>query len=180
MQDSAAIAATKRWLENMVIGHNLCPFAKKPYVSGKTRLVDCWHTKNKATLKQLEQELSLLQDTPSIETTLLVLGQGYRDYFRYLDLLDAANVLLANLGLEGELQLASFHPEYLFADEPELSTSHFTNRSPYPLIHFIREASITRVLKAYPDPDRIPENNILKMQQLGLAALQQSLADSRK
>ena len=112
------------------------------------------------------------QDT---ETTLVIFPDTLKNFFDYLEMLEACNDLLCAEGYEGTYQLASFHPEYYFEGEAPDDASHYTNRSPYPIIHIIREDSLERVLKQYKDPEQIPQNNIEKMRELGSAFLRKKL-----
>ena len=106
---------------------------------------------------------------------MLVLPEGLEDFDDYLGLLDDAQMLLEEMGLDGEIQLASFHPDYRFEGEPIDAVSHFTNRAPYPLIHLLRENMVTTALETYPNPERIPERNIQTLERLGLAGIKRLL-----
>jgi hypothetical protein len=164
------LAATRRWLERAVIGLNLCPFAKAVQVKHQVRFVLSDARDTDALRDELERELRLLADTPSdaIDTTLLVHPHVLQDFLAYNDFLDVADMTVRTLGLEGELQVASFHPDYVFAGEPADDPSNCTNRAPYPTLHLLREASIDRAVAAYPDPDVIVERNIATLRRLGL------------
>ena len=108
-----------------------------------------------------------MQQHDDIETTLIIYSDGFRSFSRYLDLVDYANDLLIDSGFEGVFQLATMHPEYCFADDDFDAASNFTNRSPYPMLHIIREASMAKVLKVYKEPEKIPENNMALAEQKG-------------
>lgn len=179
MPHSSAVDATVQWLEDMVIGHNLCPFAKKPHTKKQIHFHDANTGKQKAALIELAEQIQRLEETPSIETTLIVFSVGFKDFYQYLDLVDNAMDWLADNGYEGIYQIASFHPEYLFEGEDIDSASQYTNRAPYPILHLLREGSLTRALENYPEPERIPENNIAKMHAIGARQLQQLLAQYR-
>ena len=157
---SAEISATKQWLDEIIIGLNFCPFAKKEFVNNTI----CYHQSEyeqvKPASKELLEQCHYLQQHDNIETTLLIYSEGFRSFERYLDLVDYANDLLIESGFEGVFQLASMHPEYCFADDDFDAASNFTNRSPYPMIHIIREASMAKVLKVYKEPEKIPEDNM--------------------
>jgi len=157
---SAEVDATKQWLEEIIIGLNFCPFAKKEFVNNTI----CYHQSEaeqiKPALKELVEQCHYLKKHDDIETTLLIYSEGFRSFERYLDLVDYANDLLIDSGFEGIFQLATMHPEYCFADDDFDAASNFTNRSPYPMIHIIREASMAKVLKVYKNPEQIPEDNI--------------------
>ncbi|MCP4989005.1 MAG: DUF1415 domain-containing protein [Colwellia sp.] len=166
-EDNAEISAIKQWLDEIIIGLNFCPFAKKEFVNNTI----CYHQSKeeqvKPALKEFVEQCHYLNQHDEIETTLLIYSDGFRSFERYLDLVDYANDLLIDSGFEGIFQLASMHPEYCFADDDFDAPSNFTNRSPYPLIHIIREASMAKVLKVYKDPEQIPEDNIALAQQRG-------------
>lgn len=159
-QTTAEISATKQWLDEIIIGLNFCPFAKKEFVNNTI----CYHQSEaeqiKPALKEFLEQCHYLQQHDELETTLLIYSDGFRRFERYLDLVDYANELLIDSGFEGIFQLASMHPEYCFADDDFDAASNFTNRSPYPMIHIIREASMAKVLKVYKDPEQIPEDNM--------------------
>jgi hypothetical protein len=159
-QESAEISATKQWLEEIIIGLNFCPFAKKEFVNNTICYFQSETEQVKSALKEFIEQCQFLQAHEEIETTLLIYSEGFRRFERYLDLVDYANDLLIDSGFEGIFQVASMHPEYCFADDDFDAATNFTNRSPYPMIHIIREASMAKVLKVYKDPEQIPENNM--------------------
>ncbi|MDG6348351.1 DUF1415 domain-containing protein [Luteimonas sp. 8-5] len=163
------IAETQRWLERAVIGLNLCPFAKAVHAKGQVRYVLSAATTPEALLEQLAGELLLLRDTPAVQvdTTLLVHPDVLGDFLDYNDFLDQADALVAGLGLEGVLQVASFHPQYQFAGSEPDDIANCTNRSPYPTLHLLREDSVERAVAAYPDPDAIIDRNIQTLTDLG-------------
>lgn len=164
------IAATRRWLERAVIGLNLCPFAKAVLVKQQVRFVASEAVTPEALLEDLARELLLLRDTPAeaTDTTLLVHPHVLRDFLDYNDFLDAADALVAQLDLDGVLQVASFHPDYRFAGSADDDIANYTNRAPYPTLHLLREDSVSRAVTAFPDPDAIVERNIATLEQLGL------------
>ena len=156
------IAATRRWLEYAVSGLNLCPFAKAVHAKGQVRYVLSDADTSDALLAQLGEELLHLRDTPpeQVDTTLLIHPRVLQDFLDYNDFLEAADALVAELDLEGVLQVASFHPQYQFAGTLPDDIENCTNRSPYPTLHLLREDSVTRAVAAYPDPDAIIDRNI--------------------
>lgn len=160
--------AVRTWLEEVVIGLNLCPFAAKPQRQKLIRIEITTATTHSELLAHLLQELTLLSSTPAhtLETTLLVLPHMLADFYEYNDFLDDAERLLRKKGFEGELQIASFHPDYCFADTQPEDAENLTNRSPYPILHLLREDSIEDALSKYTDPDSIPETNIERMKSL--------------
>jgi hypothetical protein len=165
----AVEAGVRRWLERAVIGLNLCPFAKAVYVKNQVRIVVSDASTERALLEQLGEELALLRDTPadSVDTTLLVHPQVLGDFLDYNDFLDDADALVEAMDLDGVLQVASFHPDYRFADTEADDAGNLTNRAPWPTLHLLREDSIDRAVAAYPDPDAIIERNIETMRALG-------------
>ena len=161
---------TLSWLERAVIGLNLCPFAKAVYVKGQ---VHCT-VSQASTLEALRDDLlQALKDLVALEpaerdTSLLIIQNLLQDFVDYNDFLNVADDCLLALDLEGEIQIASFHPQYQFAGTDEDDITNFTNRSPYPTLHLIREASIDRAVAAFPDAEDIFEANMATMNRLGL------------
>lgn len=168
---------TLRWVEAFVVGFNLCPFARPLLASDALRVTVCEATDNEGVAETLVAEIELIQKASESEiaTTLVVFPNALQGFDGYLAFLDGAQQLLEEMGLLDVLQLASFHPDYQFAGEPIESASHFTNRSPFPMIHLLREDMVTRALETYPNPEQIPERNIQKLEDLGLERLQQML-----
>jgi len=164
-----------QWLDRVVIGLNLCPFAKKPRAKDQIRLVITESRKDKVLLKEFEQELHYLVATPAeqTDTTLFAITHHLYDFYDYLDFLDQAQAKLEQCGLEGKLQLASFHPDYVFEGTEYDDRENFTNRAPVPIVHIIREDSMAKVLAKYPNPEAIPDNNIKCMAGLSLEQLRQ-------
>lgn len=160
---------TRIWLERAVIGLNLCPFAKAVHVKGQIRWVLSEAAEPEALLAELVAELQQLAaaDPDAIDTTLLVHPQVLQDFGDYNDFLGIADAALAELGLEGTLQIASFHPQYRFAGTRANDAGNLTNRSPHPMLHLLREASIARAVAAYPEPEAIYERNIATLKKLG-------------
>ena len=144
------IAETRRWLERAVIGLNLCPFAKAVHARGQVRYVLSDTDDPRDLLEQLGEELLFLRDAPAaeVDTTLLVHPHALQDFLDYNDFLDEADALVAQLGLEGTLQVASFHPDYQFAGTVPEDVTNFTNRAPYPTLHLLREDSVARAGEA--------------------------------
>ncbi|MFC3714628.1 DUF1415 domain-containing protein [Luteimonas soli] len=163
------IADTRRWIDRAVIGLNLCPFAKAVVAKGQVRYVLADATTPEALLEILGEELLHLRDTPAsvVDTTLIVHPQVLADFLDYNDFLEDADALVEQLGLDGELQVASFHPRYQFAGSGEDDIANFTNRSPWPTLHLLREDSVARAVEAFPDPDAIVERNISTLGKLG-------------
>jgi hypothetical protein len=170
---------TKLWLERLVIGLDLCPFAGREWSAGRVRLVTSAADDELTLLDELQHELLLLDQQPEIETTLLIHPEVLQNFADYNDFLDIAEALLAELSLDSEVQIASFHPKYQFAGTSPEDVENYTNRAPYPMLHLLREDSVAAAVAAHPDPDAIPQNNIQKMNALGLAAVQTLLAEIR-
>ncbi|MCE3264707.1 MAG: hypothetical protein K0R43_3786 [Pseudoduganella sp.] len=165
----AVIADTEQWLEKAVIGLNLCPFAKAVHVKKQVRYVVSEAATPEELLEDLVKELEFLaeEDPEVVDTTLLIHPLVLQDFEAYNEFLDVADAALEELKLEGELQVASFHPDYQFADTDKNDISNYTNRSPYPTLHLLREASIDRAVEAFPEAADIFEKNIETMEQLG-------------
>jgi hypothetical protein len=172
--DARVIARTRAWLEQAVIGLELCPFAKAVHAKGRIRWVVSAATAVDALRIELADELRRLADTPidEVETTLLIHPQVLTDFLDYNDFLDVADIEIAAARLGGVIQVASFHPDYVFAGADPHDVGHATNRSPYPLLHLLREESVDRAVAAYPDPDAIVARNLATMQRLGPAGWQ--------
>jgi len=172
---SDAVDATRHWLEKAVIGLNLCPFAKAVHLKQQIRWVESSARDSEALLGDLLRELQLLADADPerVDTTLLIHPQVLTDFADYNDFLDIADAAISQLGLDGVLQVASFHPDYRFADsDGSDDITDFSNRSPHPMLHLLRESSIERAVAAYPDAAAIYERNIETLRRLGHAGWQ--------
>ena len=165
------VAATRLWLERSVIGLNLCPFAESAYRADRVRFRVSEQRSASALLDDLRSELLELQaaDPLRCETSLLIHPWVLTDFIEYNDFLDVCEAAIVELGLEGELQVASFHPRYRFAGTQSEDIENYTNRSPYPMLHLLREASIERAVAAVPDPGEIYRRNIRTLRELGHA-----------
>jgi hypothetical protein len=163
------IAATRRWLERSVIGLNLCPFAESVYRSNRVRFRVSEQRSAYALLDELRSELTGLQaeDPMRCETVLLIHPWVLTDFVEYNDFLEVCEATVFDLGLEGELQVASFHPQYKFEGTQSDDIENYTNRSPYPMLHILREASVERAIAAVPDTDEIYRRNIRTLNELG-------------
>ena len=173
----AIIEQVQCWLERLVIGEGLCPFAREPFDAGRIRFVISRAEDEESLLTDVLQELMYLRQTPwqEAETSLLILPQMLADFYDYNDFLDLLDALLEQEQMEGEFQIATMHPNYQFADTDYSDAQNYTNRSPYPILHLIREESLTRALAMFPHPERIPERNIQHMEKLGVPALERLL-----
>jgi hypothetical protein len=162
-------AATRNWLEKAVIGLNLCPFARAVYAGDRIRYVVSDATTLEALLEVLAAELELLAETDEnkTETTLLIHPLVLGDFLEYNDFLELADALVEELELDGQLQVASFHPQYQFAETEPDDVTNCSNRSPYPTLHLLRESSVERAVAAHPDTEQIYRDNIKTLRQLG-------------
>jgi uncharacterized protein len=169
--ETTAIAATRHWLEQAVIGLNLCPFAKAVHLKQQIRWVESPARDAEALLADLVRELLFLAAAPAdtVDTTLLVHPQALNDFLDYNDFLDLADSAIDELGLGGVLQVASFHPDYQFEGTDIDDAGNFSNRSPHPTLHLLREDSIERAVAAFPDAAAIYERNIDTLRALGPA-----------
>lgn len=168
--DATVLADTRHWIEKAVIGLNLCPFARAVYVKNQVRIVISRARHLDAFLDELDRELDLLVNTSpeEIDTTLLVHPTLFPDFFVFNDFLNVVDDVVAEHELEGVIQVASFHPQFLFEGEPEGDPSHFTNRSPYPTLHLLREESVERAVATDGgNADAIVERNIRTLRELG-------------
>ena len=158
--DNKIIASCRRWVEEVIVGLNFCPFAKPVVESGGLvyRVVN--ETSFEACLLALSDEFQRLQADSSIETSLLILPQGFDEFDDYLELLAVADALIEDQSYEGVFQLASFHPDYCFEGQSAKDASNYTNRSPYPMLHLLRESSIEQALATVASPEKIPARNI--------------------
>lgn len=163
------IAATRNWLERAVIGLQLCPFAAVPHLNDRVRYCVSAHRSGVGLLEELCHELQALQDADPLkcETTLLIHPHVLSDFLEYNEFLDACDAAIAELGFEGELQVASFHPRYQFAGTDAQDIENYSNRSPYPMLHLLREASVARAVASFPHIDRIGDMNRETLRRLG-------------
>jgi hypothetical protein len=167
--DEAIVAATRRWVERAVIGLNLCPFAKAVYVKEQVRFVVSPATTPEALLEELMNELQDLSDTDpdKVDTTLLIHPFVLNDFLDFNEFLDVADAAVEDMKLDGDIQVASFHPDYQFADSDPNDIGNYTNRAPYPILQLLREESIDRAVEAIPDAAEIFEKNIETLENLG-------------
>jgi hypothetical protein len=161
----------RRWLESVVIELNLCPFAKRELINDRVRFAETDARTEVQLLQALEAELERLVGDASIETTLLIHPQVLADFADYNQFLELADGLLLQMELDGVFQIASFHPDYQFADTHPDDAENYNNRSPFPLLHLLREESLARAIEHTPDVDQIPMRNIHTMNELGTEKL---------
>ena len=174
--DKTIIIQTKKWLDSIIIAKNICPFAKRELERHRVRFNVVREAAIDSCLQELINECIDLDSNDDIETSLIIFPETFSVFDDYLDFLDIANDLLIAQGYEGVYQLASFHPDYCFADATVDDPTNYTNRSVYPMLHVIREDSLEKVLENYPHPELIPENNIKLTRQLGLKKMQAMLS----
>jgi hypothetical protein len=175
MDDRAVIDRTRRWIANVVIGLNLCPFARRVFDAGSIRYVVSKAADAQALLADLTTELRTLASTPieTVETTLLIHPHVLGDFLDYNDFLGGADACIADLGLEGVVQIASFHPLYRFAESLADGVENYTNRSPYPMLHLLREASVSAVAGDAEEMAKIPSRNVETLRRLGLEGIRE-------
>lgn len=164
-------------MRDVVVGLNLCPFAAEPLTLGRVRYEVCGEIQPNEIFRALLLEMEALINLPAavVETSLYIVPQGLESFDDYLELLYSADEAIAEVGLEGVLQLASFHPDYRFEGAAEDDPANYTNRSPFPMFHLIREESLQRALSTYPNPESIPQRNLEKLRSMGLAVVQRNL-----
>ena len=169
MIDEEVLSATRLWLEKAVIGLNLCPFAKAVYVKNQVRLVVSHARHADDFLEELDRELDLLVASPAdeIDTTLLIHPSLFEDFLDFNDFLEVAEDVVHEHGLEGVVQLASFHPAFQFDGTAPEDISNYTNRAPFAILHLLREASVERAVQAFPAAEAIFEENIRTLEKLG-------------
>jgi hypothetical protein len=174
MTDDEVLTQTRHWLEKAVIGLNLCPFAKAVYVKNQVRLVVSHARHADDLLEELDKELDLLVATPAeqIDTTLLIHPTLFDDFLDFNDFLEIAEGVVDEHGLEGVVQLASFHPKFQFEGTEPDDIGNFTNRAPFAILHLLREDSVARAVEAFPEADAIFDVNIQTLEKLGHAGWQ--------
>lgn len=177
MDREAVVGVTRRWISSVVIGLNLCPFAGRVFAADKIRYVVSDAADEGRLLSDLAGEIKGLASSPAsaVETTLLIHPRVLGAFLDYNSFLDAAERLIEDLGQRGVIQLASFHPDYRFADAGPGAVENYTNRSPYPMLHLLREASISAVAGNPGELREIPRRNVATLRSLGLAQMREKL-----
>ena len=170
--DEGIIEQTKNWINKVVVGCNFCPFAAKEVKRGSIRYVLSRSDDPVLLLISLSAEFELLDTDPTVETTLIILPGVFPDFYDYLEIISLCENFLNEQGKEGIYQIASFHPDYLFEGSSNDDPANYTNRSLYPMIQILRESSITTALNNFPDPEKIPDRNILFAHHKGLSYMQ--------
>lgn len=167
-EEHVIITETINWIKSVVVGCNFCPFAAQALLRKSVRYVVLPDATVEGTLETFLKEIHFLDQTEEIETTFIIFPNSYTDFEEYLGLVELAEDFASDQGYDGVYQVASFHPDYLFADSDEDDPANYTNRSIYPMLHLLREDSITDALENYPDPEGIPERNIAFAKSKGL------------
>lgn len=167
--DEQVLAQTRHWLEKAVIGLNLCPFAKAVYIKNQVRFVISHARHADDLLEELDRELVLLAATPAeeVDTTLLIHPTLFEDFLDFNDFLEIAEGVVDEHGLEGVVQLASFHPRFQFDGTEPDDIGNYTNRAPFAILHLLREESVERAVDAFPQAEAIFEQNIQTLEKLG-------------
>ncbi|MEO0340113.1 MAG: DUF1415 domain-containing protein [Bacteroidota bacterium] len=163
------VELTKLWVKEIVIKHQLCPFAKHPFEKGRIRYVEIEETAEATILEQFEKEANTLLATTAVEveTSLLILTNSFSSFLKYWDFIEQIEDLVFENNLEGILQVASFHPDYQFAGTLPTDPENYTNRSPFPMIHLLREQSVEQAVLSHPDIERVPIRNVEYMRKYG-------------
>jgi len=172
MSSDHIIKQTKYWISSFIINYTICPFARTPFTHDTIYYAVVDSSSIEECLYTVFSECERLDNTSEIETTFLIYPNLFQDFNDYLDFLTLAENLLNIHNYDGIYQLASFHPMYRFDNEDEIEAASYTNRSPYPMLHLIREASISKALASFPHPEQIPQNNIALTKKLGANKLQ--------
>ncbi len=167
----AIISQVNQWIESAVIGLDLCPFAKSIYLQNKLRCVVSESSNVDELMFELFQQCQYLIETPEVETTLLIIPHQLQDFSDFNLSLNQVDALINLYRWTGVFQIASFHPDYQFENSDIDDRANWTNRSPFPILHILRESSVERALSGYPDPDQIPEKNIKKLTSMSLIEL---------
>ena len=179
-ENTLVINQTKHWLSTVIIEHSICPFAKREFDRDRIHYEIIVSDDLSTQLEHLILQCEFLDNKNNdseIETSLLIFPTALKDFEDYLDVLEIATELMTKQGYEGVYQLASFHPDYCFAGANPNDASNYTNRSPYPMLHILREDSIEKALENYPNPESIPERNIQLTKDLGLEQMKNTLAE---
>ncbi|MBJ7539034.1 DUF1415 domain-containing protein [Marinomonas transparens] len=180
LSDELVTTQTMKWVNEFIIKLNVCPFAKREVERESVRFVVLRSKKVDVALEELMTEVAWLDEHPETETTLLIFPTLFKDFFRYLDFVEVAENLMFDQGCEGVYQLATFHPDYCFAGAEPGDVSNYTNRSPYPMLHLLREGSLDKAIEIYGDTSAIPVRNVEKMEEQGAAKLETIFASCMK
>ncbi len=167
-KEDSVISQTQNWIREVVIGLNFCPFARKPFTDERIAYRVSDAADIDTALVALRVMCLTLNEQPELETALIILPEGFQDFETYLELVYAAEDLIEDEDFEGVYQVASFHPDYLFAGSDDSDPANYTNRSPYPMLHILREDLLEIAIDKHPDTASIPDQNIAKARSLGL------------
>ena len=173
MSNEKIVYAVKEWIETIIVGLQLCPFAKKPYNQNSIRYTVSKKDTDEMRIEELIEECLFLDHHQDIETSLIIYPSALLDFFDYSQFIQWANSSLKAKGWQGTYQIASFHPEYEFANTDTNDRENLTNRSPYPIIHLLREDQLEKVIELYPDTSTIPDKNIETINCLSEKEIQQ-------
>lgn len=171
-RDEKIIEQTTNWIKSVVIDCNFCPFAAKAVLKKSIRYIIKSNVDMNESLSALKEELTYLETDSDIETSFIIFSNNYSDFGDYLHLVKKAEQLIKKENYDGVYQIASFHPDYCFAGEDENDPANYTNRSIYPMLHILREESLTKALSLFPDPENIPHRNIDFARKKGLQYMQ--------
>ena len=180
LSDDAITQQTMNWVRQFIVNLNVCPFAKREVEKDSIRVCVIRSKKTEVALEELMAEIQWLDEHKETETTLIVFPSLFRDFHRYLDFVDLAENLMFEEECEGVYQLATFHPDYCFSGADADDVTNYTNRSPYPMLHLLREDSLDKAIEFYGDTAVIPEQNIEKMQEIGKEKIESILQGCMK
>lgn len=175
ISNQIVIRQIKDWVKKVVIDLNLCPFAEHPFTDNRIEYIVSHNNDTEQDLQELAVCFSILDNKVQVETILLIFPEAYKKFDDYLELLYLANLLLDDLDLSGTYQIASFHPEYHFDGSEINDASNFSNRSPYPMLHLLRESSVEHAVKSYNHIESVPKNNIKNLQDIGFDTMSETL-----
>lgn len=172
MTDKIIIKQTINWIKKVVVDCNFCPFAAKALLKKNIHYRVLFSANTKISLATLLEELEFLNRDSELETTFIIFPNSFKSFNSYLSFFEKAEELISKENYEGVYQVASFHPKYCFAGSTNFDAANYTNRSPYPMLHILREESITKALSVFPHPEKIPERNVNYARQKGLKYMQ--------
>ena len=175
--EQLCIEQTREWIQSFIIKYNLCPFAKREMDKGSVKIHYSRAKSAKSALADLKTEMEYLTANPETETIFLLFPLFLHDFFDFLDFVDLAEMNLVTQGYEGIYQLATFHPEYCFADANVDDVTNYTNRSPYPMLHLLREESIEKAVHWFGNTGTIPETNMTRLRALGLEEVEKIVTE---
>lgn len=179
MDNQQVVETVKNWVEKFIIGYNICPFARKVFVTERIKYVIHSSTDDEDILQAFLHELQWLNATAAkeMDTTLFILTNAFSDFDHYLNFIQVIEIMIEQLKYEGVFQVATFHPNYQFDGTQHADAENYTNRSPFPIIHILREESVEKAIENYPNPEAIPERNITLMNKMGIEKLQALFGD---